>query len=195
MKRKEPDNMARIACLAWGSLVWNPEALPIQRAWYEDGPFVRVEFLRQSANGRITLVLDESRTAVRSLWAVMDATETAQAVTDLRKREGVLEKNESKHIGVWEAGKPVPAAIVDIADWAKSKSVDAVVWTNLPPKFDGKDVAPTKAQLIRYLKRLEGTVRDDAERYIRYAPRQTDTEYRRAIESALGWTPIDPPGP
>ena len=69
-----------IACLAWGSLVWNPKALPIQRAWFDDGPFAPVEFTRQSRDGRITLVLDEDAEPVRLFWARMTLSNVEQAM-------------------------------------------------------------------------------------------------------------------
>src|SRR5688572_17308784 len=103
--------MAIIACLGWGSRVWDPRARSIQRRWFDDGPFIRVEFLRKSNNGRITLVLDESAPSVRSLWAVMDATEIEPAAEALREREGVLEKNRQRDIGRWVMGSPAPANI------------------------------------------------------------------------------------
>ena len=77
--------MALIACLGWGSLVWDPRELPIQRQWFADGPFVKVEFTRQSSDGRITLVLDSNSPPVRGLWAVMDDVDVNGAKEYLRK--------------------------------------------------------------------------------------------------------------
>lgn len=100
--------MDTIACLGWGSLVWDSRELPIQRVWCEDGPFIYVEFARQSNDGRITLVLEQSATPVRSLWAVMDATDIASAIKALRIREGIPEKNEARDVGVGYLGSPHP---------------------------------------------------------------------------------------
>jgi hypothetical protein len=176
-------------------LVWNPGSLPIQREWFKDGPLIQVEFLRKSENGRITLVLHEVAVAVRSLWAMMDTTDVEVAREALRSREGALKKNLHQDIQVWSAAEssaPSPALITDLPAWAKSHSMDAVVWTALRPKFDRDTEVPTASQIISYLKSLTGRAREDAERYIRYAPPQIDTPYRRAIEASLQWTPLAP---
>ena len=180
--------MSRIACLGWGSLVWDPRELPIQRQWFQDGPLVPVEFLRQSKDGRITLVLHESAVPVRSLWAVMDCCDLSEAREALCKREGI-EKTCEKWIHVWQPGMDAPKLIPDMPRWAESHGLHGVVWTALPPKFDGKnDVVPSCEQVIGHLSQLVGTKRDNAERYVRNASRQIDTLYRRQVEAKLGWT-------
>jgi hypothetical protein len=176
-----------IACLGWGSLIWDPRDLPIRRQWFEDGPLIRVEFARQSDNGRITLVLELAAPEIRSLWAVMDTNDLALAKTQLMAREAT--KND-KYVDTWAQDEPAPDKIAGLPAWATAHGMSGVVWTSLPPQFDKKPEPPTVDQVVGYLDGLEGARRDEAERYIRRAPRQVDTPYRRRIEAALGWTPL-----
>ncbi|HUG38316.1 MAG TPA: hypothetical protein VML54_15265, partial [Candidatus Limnocylindrales bacterium] len=58
----------------------------------------RVEFVRQSSDGRLTLVLLPTGTEVRSLWAPFSLDEVGEARKALGNREGLSEKNHQKHI-------------------------------------------------------------------------------------------------
>lgn len=176
-----------IMCLGWGSLVWDIRELPVQREWFKDGPFVRVEFLRESQDKRITLVLHESASPVRSLWAVMTTTSLGEAKLALAAREGMTSANPDKDIGSWSRGAECPPCIHELPSWAHAHGVEHVVWTALPPKFKDKLTVPKKKQVVDHLRHLVGPVRDNAERYVRLAPAQIDTPYRRYIESTLGW--------
>ncbi len=182
--------MTAIACLGWGSLVWDTRELSIQRCWFEDGPMVQVEFARQSQDGRITLVLEPTAPAVRSLWAVMDTTDIATAREALRMREGIP-RGSAHRIGDWSVDVAAPQLIVDLPAWAKARGIHGVVWTALPAKFADAERTPTEDEVVRYLGQLTGTKRANAERYVRQAPRQVDTPYRRRIEAVLQWVPAD----
>jgi hypothetical protein len=78
----------KIACLGWGSLIWDPRSLPIQREWFKDGSFAPVEFTRQSTDGRMTLVIDPTASPVRLLWAHM-------LTTDLQPAREALETGKT----------------------------------------------------------------------------------------------------
>ncbi|MFZ0296825.1 MAG: hypothetical protein WAM13_00615 [Candidatus Sulfotelmatobacter sp.] len=178
----------KIACFGWGSLVWNPGALPIQREWFQDGPFAPIEFSRQSSDGRMTLVIDPTASPVRLLWAHMLSPDVATAKQALKNREEITAKNWEPMIGTWQKGEPVPASIPEIAKWADARGVDAAIWTALGPRFSNQEVVPSADQVLEYLRSLTGTFRDSAKQYVERTPRQIDTEYRRRIEAALGWT-------
>ncbi len=178
-----------IACIGWGSLIWDPRDLPIRGRWYDDGPLLPVEFSRQSQDGRVTLVLDGNAARVRSLWALLDCTDVKLAAEALRAREGILKKNIEHHIGRWVEGDDDPSLISGLSGWAKAHGINAAVWTALPPKFDQQnDKTPSEAEVLGYLQSLRGKSRNNAENYIRSAPPQIDTAYRRAIEATLGWS-------
>jgi len=176
----------KIACLAWGSLVWDPRNLKINSPWFKDGPPVQVEFARQSGGGRLTLVLGPQFLAVQSLWAWMGPSVLSDAIESLRSREGT----NSSRIGVWYPGEVGPDCIMDLPSWASEKGASGVIWTALPPRFKGQtDRAPTIEEALKYLQSLGPAQQHDAEEYIRNAPPQIRTPYRNAFEANLGWHP------
>ena len=177
----------KIACLGWGSLIWKPGKLALQGPWLNDGPLVQVEFLRKSKDGRITLVLDDSAAPVQSRWALMNTPDIAQAVTSLREREEIRKKYEHRDIGVWQTGDDPPPLITGLPEWAVHHGVGAVIWTNLGHKFDAMTRPSKEDEVVEYLKGLTGQRRKVAEEYVRRAPRQVNTAYRRKIVEKLGW--------
>ena len=169
--------------------MWDPRGLPVRRQWFCDGPLVCVDFVRESLDHRMTLVLDAGAPPVRALWALMDTSNLERAREQLRKREGC---SRIEDIGCWAAnGVDPPQTILELPKWAESNGLDGAVWTALRPRFDGRDVRPEAAQVIKHLKSLHGAELENAERYVRRAPGQIDTPYRRLIEAELGWTNTD----
>lgn len=178
----------RIACLGWGSLVWDPRDLPIRREWFKDGPFVPVEFARLSDDNRITLVISPAATPIRVLWAHMVPTDLSTAREALRNREGITARNWVELVGAWRHGEAAPDQIPELPEWAAQRGVGAVVWTALAPKLKAATGSPSADEVIEHLRGLRGTTREHAKQYIERAPRQVDTEYRRRIEAVFGWS-------
>lgn len=183
----------KIACLGWGSLIWRPEGLNIHRQWYEDGPLLPIEFTRQSKNDRLTLVITNGVKPVRTLWALMATDKLEKAKKSLLIREGIPKGSIDTHIGEITSNKTTSDTIkLIIQNWAKKLELDAVIWTNLKPKFKGhNDQIPTIKETLEYLQKLCFNKRKHAEEYIRRAPKQIDTDYRREFEKQLGWTFIE----
>lgn len=121
--------MPVVACIGWGSLVRNSRGLQIEQPWREDGPRVKVEFLRQSRGDRITLVLDSSAAWVPSLWAPMKLTDIDAAADDLREREEIPVQYQ-RNVGRWSVGEPQPHLIEDLPEWAKARGIDSVICTS-----------------------------------------------------------------
>lgn len=177
----------RIACLAWGSLVWNQQGLQIETDWFKDGPAVPVEFARQSGGHRLTLVLGKDFQLVTSLWAWMRMSDLDEAIEDLRDRESTA----THRIGVWCTGEDKPELIPSLDAWAQKIGADAVIWTALPPKYQVNDRVPTVEEAIDYLQSLDSEYKLGAEEYVRKAPLQVRTPYREEIEKQLGWLPVN----
>src|SRR5436309_364666 len=98
--------MKKMACLGWGSLIWNPGKLPVRGPWFPDGPLLPLEFSRESGkaakhNRRITIALTPGVSVVRSLWTLLEVPNVAVAKTALADREGIRSENIDKDIGLW----------------------------------------------------------------------------------------------
>lgn len=184
-----------IACLGWGSLIWDPRELPILRTWFEDGPLLPIEFARESDDGRITLVLAEDQGLVRSRWALMNVADQASAREALRGREGIPSENLHEHVGLWVRDTVANGFCAEaIAEWGGGLGLDAVVWTALPPGMhDAPGIVPHTDQIITHLQGLDPAASLRAEEYVRRAPIQVDTPVRRSLEVRFGWTPVPPP--
>ena len=193
------DNSKTIACIGWGSLVWDPRSLPLRGTWHNDGPSLPVEFARESGTrpGKrcVSLVICADVPRVQTCWALLDVSDIKKAQDELGQRGFKEAKPDwiETNIGFWdEASGTSPYMEAEtISAWAAERNLTGAVWTSLPCGFRrSRGTMPTVQAVIAYLEALEAVDRPGAEKYVRSAPRQIDTPYRRAIAKALGWTSL-----
>jgi hypothetical protein len=182
------------AILAWGSLVWDPRELQTAATFVADGPLLPIEFCRISADGRLTLAIDESFGALCKTYSAPSALEDLEAAIDnLRMREGML---DAWAVGFIEpasgrqsdlAMERHPEAVATIGAWAESNGYDAAIWTALDSNFGewGKGGEPfSVSAAIQYLETLESGNGDTFARalaYIRNAPPEVETPVREEV--------------
>lgn len=176
----------KIVCIGWGSLIWNPGKLKVEHPWFEDGPLLPIEFTRISSDKRVTLIIDEFSQPVRTLWAWMTVTRLREAKESLLEREGISERNISLIHSIGLNETPTNAIHNSIKDWLFEKQVDAAIWTGLSYSKETERKRPTIDQIINHLNSLEGNTRENAEEYIKKAPPQISTPYRKSIDLHLG---------
>lgn len=179
----------RLACIGWGSLIWNPGVLRCVGDWRTDGPELPLEYARTSHDGRLTLVLVSGTELVPALWTELNYPSAEEAQAALAGREG----SDLHAIGLWPGKSPRHAVgSPSIAAWAKSAGVDAVVWTALRPRFNGVNgQAPDSAsQVLDYLRSLDESSSDRAKEYVIRTPVQIRTRFRAAFEAELDWRPF-----
>jgi len=181
---KKLTNM-KISCIGWGSLIWKPGKLNIENKWFEDGPLLPIEFTRQSDNGRMTLIIDNAAKPVRTLWALMTSENIHDAIKSLKEREGTSTANIHN---ILKTDSTEDSIKLIVKNWLVTKDLDGAVWTGLSYR---NGVRPSIEQVINQLLSLNHAIGQEAEEYIRKAPKQIDTEYRRSIEKELGWTAIE----
>src|SRR5467141_640090 len=109
----------QIACLGWGSLIWDPRELPVRGKWFDDGPMLPIEFARQSSDGRITLVLvPPTFPFVRCLWKPMSVRKLTEARTALGHRESSKSEKPERSVDFWPRGSRNRPVATQVARWA-----------------------------------------------------------------------------
>lgn len=182
----------KIAILGWGSLIWNPQNLNYntETGWQSEGPILPIEFARISNDGRLTLVITEDGTDIKTLFAISAFEILDKAILNLAIREG----SSIANIGFYEKtnNQFSPSDFKfqkNIIDWMQlNNDIDAIIWTNLGENWKTKLVIKDR---ISYLSNLENSKKEKAEEYIRKTPNQVRTKIRIEIEDSLHWTSTD----
>ena len=188
----------RVACLGWGSLLWDPRTLPMAEPFRAEGPKLPIEFSRVSSDGRVTLVIDPSAPAMQTYCVRMAVSDLDEAIGELGRREKIAPERHRDWVGVQTRSQPERTAGEtadrergEIVRWLDSAPFDAVVWTALPSRTPAGELAvPALDSLIAHLESLEGAGLARAEEYIRRAPANVKTPRRERFEQVFGWTPV-----
>ena len=184
----------KVAVIAWGSLIREPEALQIAADFAAVGPQLPIEFCRISTTGArkdcLTLVIDQDDGTLCRSYAAPSGFDTLEAaIENLVARE----RTATRHIGFVDlaSGKRSeaamerhPATVETIAAWAEAGGYDAAIWTALASNF-AEVVEPfSTTAALAYLERLEAREAakfEAALEYIRKAPPEVDTPVREEV--------------
>ena len=132
----------KIAILAWGSLVWDPRELQTAAKFAADGPLLPIEFCRISADGRLTLAIDEDFGAICKTYSASSA--LPQPRCGDREPSSQRRHGDTRAVGFVEtaSGKQSdfavqshPQVVATIGAWAESAGYDAAIWTALKSNF------------------------------------------------------------
>lgn len=188
-----------IVVLGWGSLVWDPDDLPIvvddaehpEAAWSAGGPELPIEFSRVAVDCRLIPVLDPvNGVPVKVMYARSRRNDLDAAIVDLMKREG---SSNPKRIGFVDTKDDrhrcllYPKMSGPVKEWAKQVGVDCAIWTELPSNFKahyGRDFTLDNA--LSYLKELPHGMVEQAREYVNRAPASIDTPLRQKLNTE-GW--------
>lgn len=157
----------------------------VRSDWFKDGPKLPIEFARISNDGRLTLVIKPGFRPVQVFHAESGLTSLEQARENLREREGtILDRigfldfhSGRNSIRRWES-----QMIQELTLWGEDKGYDAVIWTDIGPRFTDRIHRPFSfPEITTYLDGLEGDTWQRAANYILQTPVAIKTEYRRAL--------------
>ncbi len=189
----------RIAYIAWGTLILEPDCLLIRGSWERNGPELPVEFARISDDGRVTLVLQPGAKPITTYSVVADQETLELARENLRLREGP-KRCKTRARGEWIAsvdqvgtsrGRVEEEELRSIRKWVRNKGYDAAVWTAIPPRLShpkhGSIHSLTVDGIVDYLRLVKPEVREMTRSYFRNVPLEVQTGLRHGIEQAMGW--------
>jgi hypothetical protein len=176
-----------IACVAYGSIVWDPRDLPHIPQWKKDGPFLPVEFTDHEKN-RMCLTLTEGAEPIQTLWARMTVSEIDDAIKYLAERERMTpEELEDRSVGYWTATRSQGMCHETVGKWARAKGLTGAVWTSLKPRFKEEyGRIPSEDEVIEFLRELIDRNEHEAARdYIIRSP--VTTKYKLRIMKEFSW--------
>ena len=136
----------RVAILGWGSLIWEGSAFDKWHDdWRYDGPILKLEFSRVSASrlNALTLVIDrDNGQPNRVAWCLSRRDDSVLTHADLQSREGTTARNIGRILLAQLDLSPTDQSAADIAAWARTQALDAVVWTRLSSNFESATRVP-----------------------------------------------------
>ena len=179
-------------------MIPNPRELLINKEtpWNDDGPSLPIEYARISRGNRLTLVLYDKAEPISTLWSIMLTNKLDVAKENLRIREGM---NSTRQIGFVDLVRDQHSDFSDtkdiaaVTEWARSKSIDAVIWTGLKSNFESKlyeiyggQRRPVNIENINwFLNKLSSKEFNNVKDYILSTPKSTITGLRMSIESVI----------
>jgi len=183
-------SVPKIAILGWGSLLWDKSHKEFDERhedWRLDGPVLKLEFSRKSASrlNALTLVIDPIHGQQCQVAYAMSKRATPQgAIADLRAREKTKRENIGCIFGDGSRRQGRDANSIDvISQWAKDKSIDVVLWTDLPGSFDGVAKMDFLDAAVNHVRQLPPEGKAIAAEYVWRAPDFVVTPLRKTLQS------------
>ena len=141
---KNDEDNVKIACIAWGSLLWKPGPLKLASEWQPDGPLLPLEFVRDSDDSdQLALVLHEPAPLMPTYWAWLATENIASAREMLRQREKIRPQYPQWVGSIPDPnGQPAQSA-QRVAAWMRAIDIEAAVWTAAPGRVLSRRSAPT----------------------------------------------------
>ena len=190
----------KIVIVGWGSLIWDPRDLPLERTWQNGGPNLPIEFSQVSQDCRLTLVIDyENGVVVPTQLIHSPRVNLGEAIKDLRLREGTIRKRigfvDLRHgkdstVNYSDAERDSKdyldrqRACSDVSTWLSGTDYNAAVRTALTSNFKSEvDHDYSVDAALEYLWSLPKSAMERAIKYISNAPAFINTPLlRRLIE-------------